>query len=164
MPDAPSQEEPADDDEHERLARELNTIADVLSDLSRLLGECAEQLPGLAGGAHRRPGWNPAAAASDDGSTPGERVLFAFGQLYRLHRAGVLRVHPRALSVTDVARIIGVADAIEFSSEDRQGEHHHFGAEVIHVDLTQRFPWRLLGTWEWAAEREINSFWAEGWD
>jgi hypothetical protein len=104
----------------------------------------------------------------DDGDdrapTPGERVLYALGQLYRLHLAGRLPVHPNAFDVEDVVRILGLTAALEFVTEDRHGQHYHFPAEVLYVNPTQPFPWRLLGAWEWAGEQEADSFWAEGWD
>ena len=96
--------------------------------------------------------------------TPGERVLYALGQLYRLHLGGRLPVHPSAFDVEDVVRILGLTSALEFVSEDRHGQHYHFPAEVLYVNFAQPFPWRLLGVWEWAGEQEANSLWAEGWD
>jgi hypothetical protein len=35
---------------------------------------------------------------------------------------------------------------------------------VLYVNPEKAFPWRLLSVWEWAAEQELNAFWAEGWD
>jgi hypothetical protein len=96
--------------------------------------------------------------------TPGERVLYALGQLHRLHLAGRLPVHPSAFAIEDLVRILGLAGELEFVTEDRHGQHFHFPSEVLYINPAKPFPWRLLGVWEWAAEQEANAFWAEGWD
>lgn len=101
---------------------------------------------------------------ADLGPTPGERVLFALAQLYRLHRTGKLPVHPSAFDIEDLARVVGVGDEYEFATEDKLGQHYHFRSEVLSSDPSQLFPWRLRGSWEWAAEQEMNSYWAEGWE
>jgi hypothetical protein len=94
---------------------------------------------------------------------PGERLFYALGQLYRLWRRGELDVQPVDFDVCDLARIIGVSGQLEFISEDQLGVHYHFPGEVLVVDERpdSDFPWRLLDTWEWAAEQELNSFWTE---
>lgn len=92
-----------------------------------------------------------------DGSgalTPGERLLYALGQLYRLSRRGELEVQPADFDVWDLTGIIGVRGDIEFISEDRGSSRWHFASEVLHVDLQREFPWRLLSMWEWADEAE----------
>jgi hypothetical protein len=101
---------------------------------------------------------------ADLAPTPGERVLFALAQLYRLHRTGKLPVHPSAFDVEDLARIVGVGDDYEFATEDQLGQHFHFSDEVLSSDPSQLFPWRLRTIWEWAAEQELNALWAEGWE
>lgn len=95
---------------------------------------------------------------------PGERLLYALGQLYKLYRHGALNVRPEHFDVWDLAGIIGVRNDIEFISEDRRGSHWHFAAEVLHVNPAAGFPWRLLTVWEWAAEAEAEAPRAEGWD
>ena len=85
--------------------------------------------------------------AEERAATPGERVLYALGQVYRLHLAGRLPMHPNAFDVEDVIRILGLTAALEFVTEDRHGRHYHFPAEVLYVNPTQRFPWRLLSVW-----------------
>lgn len=111
------------------------------------------------------PLFDPATDGDEDcPPTPGERVLYALGQLHRLHLAGRLPVHPSAFSIEDIARIVGVSGELEFTSEDRHGQHFHFPSQVLFVNPAKPFPWRLLSVWEWAAEQEANSFWAEGWD
>ena len=108
---------------------------------------------------HEQPDDEPA-------PTPGERLLYALGQLYRLYRHGALDVRPIDFDVWDLAGIIGVRGDIEFVSEDKVGAHYHFPDEVLEV--AQRpdtdFPWRLLSVWDWAAEQELNSYWTEWWD
>lgn len=101
------------------------------------------------------------AGPASDAPTPGERLLYVLGQLYRLHRAGKLPVRPQDFDIEDVVRLIGVGPELEFSMHDRIGAHYHFPREVLYVDPTSEFPWELLGVWEWAATQEANSFWAE---
>ena len=91
--------------------------------------------------------------------TPGERLLYAFGQLHRLHRRRRLPFHPRTFSVEDLARVLGVADELELVTEDHDGTSYHFAGEVLYVQPEQPFPWRLLTVWEWAAEQELNALW-----
>jgi hypothetical protein len=101
------------------------------------------------------------AKGAEKAPTPGERLLYVLGQLYRLYRKGEFAIHPNDFDIEDLARIIGVLPEIEFVQENLLGHHYHFGAQVLHADPVQIFPWRLLGTWEWAAEQEFNSFWSE---
>lgn len=88
--------------------------------------------------------------------TPGERVLYALGQLHRLHLAGRYPVHPKRVVIRDVARIVGAAGELEFVTEDHRGQHFHFPTEVLDVNNARPFPWRLLSTWDWAAEQEAS--------
>lgn len=53
--------------------------------------------------------------------TPGERLFYALGQLYRLWRQGALDVAPIDFDIRDLARIIGVAGDIEFISDGPLG-------------------------------------------
>jgi hypothetical protein len=76
--------------------------------------------------------------------TPGERLLYALGQLYKLFRHGALNVRPEHFEVWDLAGILGVHNDIEFISENRWGSHWHFADEVLHVNTDAEFPWRLL--------------------
>jgi hypothetical protein len=101
---------------------------------------------------------------ADAGPTPGERVLFALAQLYRLHRTGKPPVHPSAFDVEDLVLIVGVGDECEFATEDRLGQHFHFRSEVLSADPAQPFPWRLRTIWGWAAQQQMNSYWTEGWE
>ena len=96
--------------------------------------------------------------------TPGERLLYALGQLYRLHRRKRLPVHPRVLDIEDLARVIGVAEELEFVTEDRNGRSYHFPSEVLRVNSDERFPWRLMTVWEWADEQRLDASWADWWD
>jgi len=96
--------------------------------------------------------------------SPGERLLYALGQLYRHHRSGELPLHPADFDIEDLGRIIGVWSEMEFEVEDRFGRRLHFPDEVLTVDPELAFPWRLLGLWEFAAELEMNAHWAEGLD
>ncbi len=89
--------------------------------------------------------------------TPGERLLYALGQLYRLSKRGELDVRPADFDVWDLAGIIGVRGDVEFISEDQSSSRWHFATEVLHVDVHRDFPWRLLSMWEWADEAESSS-------
>ena len=91
---------------------------------------------------------------ADEAPTPGERLLYALGQLYRLSKRGELDVRPADFDIWDLAGIIGVRGDIEFISEDQHGSRWHFADEVLHVGLHREFPWRLLSIWEWADEAE----------
>jgi hypothetical protein len=51
-------------------------------------------------------------------------------------------VHPTTFDLEDLVRILGLASALEFSTEDRHGQHHHFPAEVLYVNPAQPFPRR----------------------
>jgi hypothetical protein len=107
----------------------------------------------------------PASPQSDEQAqaapTAGERLLYALGHLYRRSRRAGLDVQPRDFDIEDLARTIGVWRQVEFVQEDATGRHYHFGAEVLHADPTQSFPWRLRTDWEWAALRELDDFWDE---
>lgn len=94
--------------------------------------------------------------------SPGERLLYALGQLYRHHRSGELALQPADFDIEDLGRIIGVWPEMEFEVNDRFGRHYHFPGEVLVVVPSEPFPWRLLGVWEFAADLELNSHWAEG--
>lgn len=94
----------------------------------------------------------------------GERLLYALGQLYRHHRSGELPLQPADFDIEDLGRIIGVWPEMEFEVNDRFGRRYHFPGEVLVVVPSELFPWRLLGVWEFAAELELNSHWAEGLD
>ena len=104
--------------------------------------------------------------ADDPALAPGERLFYSLGQLYKLWHRDQLGVHPLDFDVWDLAGIIGVRGEVEFISEDQLGAHYHFPSEVLVIQQRPEtdFPWRLLDTWEWAAEQEVNSFWTEWWD
>jgi hypothetical protein len=90
------------------------------------------------------------AGAHDDAPTPGERLLYALGQLYLLWYRGELPVEPRAFDIEDLARIIGVARDVEFTSDGPLGRSFHFPSEVLLADGSRRFPWRLFDLDGWA--------------
>jgi len=139
-PARPEDEQPdeADDDERE--------------DLNELLAELGREQFG------NMPPEEDVTRDESAPPTPGERVLYALGQMHRLHLSGALPVHPRVLRIEDVARIVGVAGELEFTSEDRYGQHAHFPGEVLYVHPSKPFPWRLLSACEWAVEQETNAF------
>jgi len=95
----------------------------------------------------------------DAGSpSPGERLLYVLGQMYRLHHQGESAVEPAKFDVSDLAVIIGVVRDIEFitESESGGGRSFHFSTdEVLVVDLSQQFPWTLLTAEEWAWSQEL---------
>jgi hypothetical protein len=104
-------------------------------------------------------------------TTPGERMLYALGQMHRRWRAGTKgAVPPHRVNVEAVARIIGAWGEVEFiqgaDSEDersaRRAEERfyiHFPSEVIVFDPRCDFPWLLLGVFEWAERQEVREFW-----
>jgi len=95
--------------------------------------------------------------------TPGERLFYALGQVYRRWHTGQALVCPWRLDVEELARLLGLWSDVEFAQEDETAKginYLHFPAEVLVVDREQQFPWRLIDTWEWAAEQEQKEFWA----
>jgi hypothetical protein len=82
----------------------------------------------------------PRAERSDQEPTPGERLLYALGQLYTLFRCGELAMHAADVDVCRVGRLIGVLPSLEFVQESRTGCHYHLGSEVLHADRHGSFP------------------------
>lgn len=104
--------------------------------------------------------------ARQEPTTPGERVLDVLGHLYEHWRCGGAgAVVPRRVDVEAVARLVGVSEEVEFTQggpEDAEEDgrtHVHFGAEVLTVDPSQEFPWRLEGVMEWAERQRWREFW-----
>jgi hypothetical protein len=97
-----------------------------------------------------------------DAPSPGERLLYALGQLYRRWRRGLGAEAPGDVDVWEVAGFIGIRPDIEFISEDFTGMHVHFADEVLCVNRLAEFPWQLMSVWEWAFERELADLWLEG--
>jgi hypothetical protein len=95
--------------------------------------------------------------------TPGERLFYALGQLYRRWRTGQSDTRPQEVDIEDMARILGVWGEVEFvqdgEGEDSGQQHFHFPSEVLVVDAGREFPWRLLDAWEWADKQETKDFW-----
>ena len=89
--------------------------------------------------------------------TPGERLLYALGQLYRLHHQGNLSAQPAAFDVEDLARIIGVWPELEFAVRDGSGTRYHFAGEVLFVNPADLFPWRLLSLAEFAGSQATDA-------
>jgi hypothetical protein len=88
--------------------------------------------------------------AVGDAPTPGERLLYALGQLYLSWHRGRTAVEPRDLDVEDLARIIGVTRDIELVTDSPFGRSFHFPSEVLLVNDREPFPWRLLDLQPWA--------------
>jgi hypothetical protein len=93
--------------------------------------------------------------------TPGERLLYTLGQIYRRWHTGKALVCPWSLDVEDLARLLGIWSDIEFIQTDETNSvsYLHFPSEVLVIDRSQQFPWRLIDTWEWASEQDIEEFW-----
>jgi hypothetical protein len=97
--------------------------------------------------------------------TPGERLLYALGQLYRQWSVRATLTPPDEVDVEAVARMLGVWTDIEFiqdgdSEGDGEGARHlHFAGEVLTIDRYREFPWTLLDVWEWARVQEAREFW-----
>jgi hypothetical protein len=93
--------------------------------------------------------------------TPGERLLYALGQLYRQWRVRASLTPPDEVDVEAVAQMLGVWGDVEFV-QDGEGEparHLHFAGEVLTIDHCREFPWTLLDVWEWARVQEAQEFW-----
>lgn len=101
-------------------------------------------------------------ATEEPVASPAERLLYALGQLYRLHHVGELGIAPADFDVLDLARIIGVAREIELVTEGLLGRSFHFASEVLVLDPRAPFPWRLLSDEEWAHQVEIAELEAMG--
>lgn len=93
--------------------------------------------------------------------SPGERLLYALGQLHRLWRQGQLPVRPDVFDIEDVARVVGVSGQLEMVTTDAKGKIYHFPGEVLVVRQGERFPWRLASVEEWAAAQDAEAFWAD---
>ena len=89
--------------------------------------------------------------------TPGERLMYALGQLYLLWHHGDLAVAPADIDVDRVARIVGVNRDIEFQTEGPLGRCYHFPSEVLLVDDLYDFPWRLHDLENWALLMDLSS-------
>lgn len=95
---------------------------------------------------------------SEPEPTPAESLFYALVQRHRLFRHGILNQRPADFDIWDVAGTMGVQGDVEFVSEDRRGSHWYFADQVLHFSSAAAVPWRLLTTWEWAAECEVNAF------
>jgi hypothetical protein len=67
-----------------------------------------------------------------------------------LWRRGEIELAPANFAIEDLARIIGVRQQVEFMSEHRIRRCHHLPGEVLVVDPSQPFPWRLMELDNWA--------------
>ncbi len=102
----------------------------------------------------------PGADARDE-PTPGERLLYALGQLYRQYRVRATLTRPQEVDVVAIARMLGIWTEVEFvqDGEDEDEEYVHLPAEVLLIDRRQEFPWQLMDPFEWAREVERKEFW-----
>lgn len=93
--------------------------------------------------------------------TPGERLFYTLGQVYSRWHTGKALVCPWSLDVEELARLLGLWSDVEFAQEDENGKLCclHFPSDVLVIETAQRFPWRLLDVWEWAAEQERADAW-----
>jgi hypothetical protein len=95
--------------------------------------------------------------------TPGERLLYALGQLFKQWHVRATLTPPHEVDVVDVAKMLGVWGEVEFAQdgedEDEPALYLHFPSEVLVIDPREEFPWRLLGDFEWAEEQRLKEFW-----
>lgn len=95
--------------------------------------------------------------------TPGERLLYALGQMHKQWRVRATLTPPDEVDVEAVAKMLGVWGDVEFvregDDEDEGEQHIHFAGEVLTVDRRREFPWQLLDVWEWARGQEVREFW-----
>ena len=96
-----------------------------------------------------------------DAPTPGERLFYALGQLYRQYRVRATLTPPQEVDVEAVAKMLGIWTEVEFVQEgdDENEEYLHLPAEVLFIDRRQAFPWQLMDPIEWAKELEHKEFW-----
>jgi hypothetical protein len=124
-----------------------------------------------ARGRSGRPEGGPYGAAvcelsrSDEPSepTPGERLIYALGQLFRQWHDRATLTPPQEVDVEGVAKMLGIWGEVEFAQdgddEDEPVWYLHLPAEVLVIDPREDFPWRLLGDFEWAEEQQRKEFW-----
>jgi len=95
--------------------------------------------------------------------TPGERLLYALGQLFKQWHVRATLTPPHEVDVEAVAKMLGVWTEVEFiqdgEDEDRPAQYLHLPSEVLVIDPREEFPWRLLADFEWAQEQERKEFW-----
>ncbi len=93
--------------------------------------------------------------------TPGERLLYALGQLYKQWHVRATLTPPHEVDVEAIARMLGVWTEVEFVQvgEDADEEYLHLPTEVLLIDRRQAFPWQLMDPFEWAIELERKEFW-----
>jgi hypothetical protein len=95
--------------------------------------------------------------------TPGERLMYALGQLHKQWLVRATLTLPDEVDVEAVARMLGVWGDVEFV-QDGEGEGDgeqciHFPCEVLLIDRRREFPRTLLDVWEWARGQETREFW-----
>ncbi len=96
--------------------------------------------------------------------TPGERLLYALGQLFKQWHVRASLTPPHEVDVEAVAKMLGIWADVEFiqdgEDEDEPALYLHLPHEVLVVDSRRpEFPWRLLADFEWAQEQEVKEFW-----
>jgi len=93
--------------------------------------------------------------------TPGERLIYALGQLFKQWHVRASLTPPHEVDVEAVARMLGVWGEVEFiqDDEDEPAQYLHFPEEVVVIDCREEYPWRLLTPFEWAEEMECNELW-----
>jgi hypothetical protein len=95
--------------------------------------------------------------------TPGERLLYALGQLFKQWHVRATLTPPQEVDVEAVAGMLGIAGDVEYvqdgEAEDEEVRYLHLPSEVLVIDPRQEFPWRLLYDFEWADEQERKEFW-----
>jgi len=88
--------------------------------------------------------------------TPGERLLYALGQLYRRWHDGGLFIRPADFDIDELAVTIGVHRDIELVTDEPWGTSYHFAGEVLVADPDEAFPWRLMKLDEWAIWTDLE--------
>jgi len=96
--------------------------------------------------------------------TPGERLLYALGQLFKQWHVRATLTPPDEVDVVEVAKMLGIWGEVEFvqdgEDEDKLAQYLHFAREVLVIDpRREEFPWRLLTDFEWASEQQVKEFW-----
>lgn len=95
--------------------------------------------------------------------TPGERLLYGLGLLYRRWAASLPdAIPPHRIDVEALARSLGVWSEVEFvqvDEDDPELQYFHLPGEVLVIDHRVEFPWQLLSTSEWGQGQEQKEFW-----
>lgn len=97
-----------------------------------------------------------------DEATPGETLVRALGALW-LHWCVQPEgaIPPHLLDIEAVARVVGVeVEHFQEGELDEKGVLFlHLPGEVLVIDFTREFPWRLIDVCKWGRRQEWRELW-----